>query len=160
MLGVKIIAVGKLREKHYIDACKEYVKRLSRFYKLEIVEIPERRLADAPAQAEIDAALFEEGKAVLRLVPSAALFIAMCVEGVEYGSEGFAELIQKAAERGKSRLCFVIGSSYGLHDSVKNAADLRVSMSKMTLPHHLARVVLLEQLYRAGSMNSGGKYHK
>lgn len=160
MLGVKLIAVGRLRERHYIDACAEYVKRLSRFYKLEVMEIPEHRLGDTPSEAEIDTALLDEGKAVLAAVSSGTLLITLCVEGAEYDSEGFAELLRSAAEQGRSRICFVIGGSYGLHDNVKRSADLRLSLSRMTLPHHLARVVLLEQLYRAGVINSGGKYHK
>jgi 23S rRNA (pseudouridine1915-N3)-methyltransferase len=160
VLSIKIIAVGRLREKHYIDACNEYIRRMGAYYKTELVEVSENRLGAAPGPGEIQAALLAEGKVVLDLVPPQSLIVAMCVEGREYSSEGFAEMIKTAAIDGRSRICFIIGSSYGLHDTVKAAADLRMSMSKMTLPHHLARVVLLEQLYRAGNIISGGKYNK
>ena len=160
MQKVSIICVGKMKEKFYIEAAAEYSKRLSRFCKLEIVELPEDRLPDDPSQAQIDAALAKEAEAIRAKLPSGAMIVAMCVEGKTRSSEELAALMEQSANQGASHIVFLIGGSFGLHPSVKALAAVKLSMSPMTFPHHLARVMLLEQIYRAYQINAGSKYHK
>ena len=160
MLNVKLICVGKMREKFYIDAFAEYAKRLQAYCRLELLEIAEQRLGDRPSEKEIAAALEREGQEILKAVPPDAYLTALCVEGKQMPSEGMAELIAARENSGRPKLCFAIGSSYGLSPSVKARADRKLSMSQMTFPHHLARVMLAEQLYRGFKINEGSKYHK
>ena len=160
MLAVKLICVGKMRERFYTEAFAEYQKRLQSLCRLELVEIAEQRLGDAPSPREIAAALEKEGAEILKAIPADAYTVALCVEGEQMPSEGMAELIRARENSGKPKLCFVIGGSYGLSETVKNRADLRLSMSKMTFPHHLARVMLAEQLYRGYKIREGSCYHK
>ena len=148
MLRVQLICVGKLKERFYIDACDEYDKRLQRYCALERVELPE--------SGDVE----RDGAAVLGKIPPGGYVIALCVEGKPFSSEELASLLSELALQGRSRVTFVIGGSDGLSDAVKNAADLRLSMSRMTFPHHLARVMVLEQIYRAFTILGGGKYHK
>jgi len=149
-----------MREKFYIDAFSEYTKRLGAYCRFECIEPAEVRLPDKPSQAEIDAALSKEAAEILRLIPADAYVTAMCVEGKQLPSEAVAELISSRENSGKPRLCFIIGGSYGLSEQVKKRADLKLSMSKMTFPHHLARVMLAEQLYRGFKIREGSRYHK
>lgn len=160
MQKVTIICVGKLKEKFYADAVSEYVKRLSRFCKLEILELAEERLPDDPSQAQIDAALQKESDAIRAKLPAGAHVIAMCVEGKEHSSEELARLMAESANRGESHLVFLIGGSFGMHPSIKAQAAVKLSMSPMTFPHHLLRVMLLEQIYRGYQINAGTRYHK
>ena len=160
MQKVSIICVGKMKEKFYIDAAAEYVKRLSRFCKLEIVELPEDRLPDDPSQAQIDAALAKEAESIRSKLPASCYIIAMCVEGKTRSSEELARLMDESIHQGGSHLVFLIGGSFGLHPSIKALASFKLSMSPMTFPHHLARVMLLEQIYRGYQINTGSKYHK
>jgi 23S rRNA (pseudouridine1915-N3)-methyltransferase len=160
MQKVSVLCVGKLKEKFYADAVAEYSKRLSRYCKLEIVELPEERLPEDPSPAQIDAALAREAEAIRGKLPASATLIALCVEGKERSSPELARLLADCANRGESQLAFLIGGSFGLHPSIKSQAVERLSMSLMTFPHHLARVMLLEQIYRAYQINSGTKYHK
>ncbi len=160
MLNVKLICVGKMREKFYIDAFEEYRKRLQTYCRLELVEITEQRLSDRPAEKEITAALEREGQEILKAVPADAYLVALCVEGKQMPSEGMAELIAARENSGKPKLCFVIGGSFGLSPTVKSRADRKLSMSQMTFPHHLARVMLIEQVYRGFKINEGSQYHK
>ena len=160
MLNVKLICVGKMREKFYIDAFAEYAKRLQAYCRLELLEIAEQRLGDRPSEKEIAAALEREGQEILKAVPPDAYLTALCVEGKQMPSEGMAELIAARENSGRPKLCFVIGGSYGLSPSVKARADRKLSMSQMTFPHHLARVMLAEQLYRGFKINEGSIYHK
>lgn len=161
MLNIRIISVGKLKERFYIDAANEYIKRLAGYCKTETVEIPEYRLpTERAARAQIESALEKECAAINGKLPDGALTIALCVEGRELDSPGLAEVLSECAGSGASRLCFIIGGSFGLHENVKDRADIKLSLSKMTFPHNLARVVLLEQLYRAFKIIEGGKYHK
>lgn len=160
MQKVTIICTGKLKEKFYLDAAAEYAKRLSRFCTLTILELPEERLPESPSPAQIEAALAREADAVRAELPAGCLLIAMCVEGQERSSEALARYLAEAAARGAGHIVFLIGSSYGMHPSLKQQADLRLSMSPMTFPHHLLRVMLLEQIYRAYQINAGSKYHK
>ena len=160
MQKVTIICTGKLKEKFYLDAAAEYAKRLSRFCTLTILELPEERLPESPSPAQIEAALAREADAVRAKLPAGCLLIAMCVEGQERSSEALARYLAEAAARGAGHIVFLIGSSYGMHHSLKQQADLRLSMSPMTFPHHLLRVMLLEQIYRAYQINAGSNYHK
>lgn len=160
MLGVKIICVGKMKENHYISALAEYEKRLKPYCRLEIEELAEQRLTDSPSRAEIEAALEREAHLIQKKLQGVSFVVAMCVEGRQLSSEELSALMQDCAARGKSRAAFVVGGSFGLHESVKRGADLCLSMSKMTFPHHLARVMLAEQIYRAAMIQSGTKYHK
>jgi 23S rRNA (pseudouridine1915-N3)-methyltransferase len=160
MQKVSIICVGKMKEKFYIEAAAEYVKRLSRFCKLEIIELPEDRLPDDPSQAQIDAALAKEAEAIKGKLPASCYIVAMCVEGKTRSSEELARLMEDSVHQGGSHLVFLIGGSFGLHPSVKALASFKLSMSPMTFPHHLARVMLLEQIYRGYQINNGSKYHK
>ena len=139
MQKVTILCTGKLKEKFYLDAVAEYVKRLNRFCKLEIIELPEERLPEDPSPAQIEAALSKEADAVRAKLPNGCLVIAMCVEGRERSSEELARY---------------------LAESLKKEAKVRLSMSPMTFPHHLLRVMLLEQIYRAYQINAGSRYHK
>ena len=160
MLNVKLICVGKMREKFYIDAFEEYRKRLQAYCRPELLEIPEQRLGERPAEKEISAALAREGQEILKAVPADAYLVALCVEGRQMPSEGMAALIRERENSGRPRLCFVIGGSFGLAEAVKQRADRRLSMSEMTFPHHLARVILIEQVYRGFKINEGSQYHK
>jgi len=160
MISVKVICVGRLKEPFYTDAASEYAKRLGGYCKLDIIEIPEHRLPDKPSDTQIILALEKESEAVCSRIPAGHLIVALCVEGKEMDSFELAGFLADSAGHGASRLCFIIGGSHGLHISIKDRADFILSMSKMTFPHNLARVMVLEQLYRAFSINEGGKYHK
>ncbi|MBO4407054.1 MAG: 23S rRNA (pseudouridine(1915)-N(3))-methyltransferase RlmH [Clostridia bacterium] len=151
MIGISVVAVGRLKENFYEEACREYEKRLKGFCRLEIVELKEET---GPKKLEKEADL------ILAAIPKGSRVVALCVEGRLLSSEKLAETIMDTALGGESRIAFLIGSSDGLSDRVKSAADDRISLSPMTFPHHLARVMLLEQIYRAFSIASGGKYHK
>ena len=160
MLSVYLICVGKLKEKFYQEACAEYIKRLSPYCRLTLVELPEEKLPQDPSQAQIDAALAREADAIRAKLPPRCGLVALCVEGKPRSSEELAGLFTDWMNRGESHLVFLIGGSFGLHPSIKAEAGLRLSMSPMTFPHHLARVMLLEQLYRAFKIREGSSYHK
>lgn len=160
MQKVTLICVGKLKEKFYAQATAEYAKRLSRFCKLEIVELPESRLSDSPSPAEISQALTAEAALIEAKLTKGSALVAMCIEGEELSSPQLAEKMRQFAVSGVSNLTFLIGGSVGLSPAIKAQADFRLSMSPMTFPHHLARVMLLEQIYRAYQINAGTKYHK
>ena len=157
MQTITLIALGKLNADYYAKAAAEYAKRLSAYCRLNIVELPEEPIAEKNASpAVIGKALEKEARAILTAVPKGSSL----VEGKQKTSEELAAYLDERAGSGAGDVAFVIGSSHGLADSVKQTASLRLSMSKMTFPHQLARVMLLEQLYRAFSINHGGKYHK
>lgn len=158
MLTVKILCVGTLKEKYWRDACEEYRKRLSAHCRFSIVELPEARLEKNPSEALIQKALEEEGNRILQAAGSGAV-IPLCIEGELMSSEKLSRYLEKAAVGGESCLNFVIGSSHGLADSVKQRGK-GISMSPMTFPHQLARVMLCEQIYRAFQISAGTKYHK
>ena len=160
MQKVTLICVGKMKERFYAEAAAEYVKRLSRYCKLTVMELPEERLPENPSPAEIERALAREAEAIRAKLPREAAVTALCIEGETRSSEELAALLGSWGSRGEKALAFVIGGSYGLHPTVKAAARLRLSMSPMTFPHHLARVMLLEQIYRGFQILEGGKYHK
>ncbi len=159
MLDVTLICVGKLKERFYAEACREYIKRLGAYCGITVLELPEERKSASPSRAEIDACLAREAEAVRRAVPKGAAVIALCVEGREQSSDEFSRTLA-ALSQTYSKLALVIGGSDGMAESLKREANLRLSMSPMTFPHHLARVMVLEQLYRAFSIMNGGRYHK
>lgn len=159
MMKIELVVMGKLREKYLSEAADEYIKRLSRFCDLKIKEIQPEYLPDSPSDAQIDAALLKEAAKIEKAISKDSEIIALCVEGKQLSSEEFAETVGDNENRGRP-LCFVIGSSYGLHGSIKEKAAIRLSLSKMTFPHALFRVILLEQIYRAFRINEGGTYHK
>ena len=160
MLSVRLICVGKLGEKFWAEAVKEYAKRLAAYCKLEIVELPEQRLPQEPSAGEIAQALDKGAALIGARIPQGAAVIALCVEGKPMSSEQLADYLGKLTVSGTSRVCLLIGGSCGLSGRVKQRAVMRLSMSPMTFPHHLARVMVLEQLYRALNIAAGGKYHK
>lgn len=160
MLGIKIICVGRLKEKFYADAAEEYLKRLRPYCKAEIEELAEAKRSANCYPADTEAALLREAEAIIAKIPKGARVFSMCVEGDAVDSVAFSELIAAASVGGASKICFIIGGSDGLHESVKRLADKRISVSPMTFPHHLFRVMLLEQLYRAFKIAEGGTYHK
>lgn len=152
MLSIRLICVGKLKEKFYLEACREYEKRLGTLCRLEILQLDEE--PDRPG------ALAKEAEKIRAAIPPGSYVIAMCIEGEALSSEGLAERLRRLQNSGVSRLCILIGSSRGLDEGLKGEAALRLSMSPMTFPHHLARVMVLEQVYRGLSILAGSKYHK
>jgi len=157
MQAVTIIAVGKLKERAYSDLCAEYLRRLSPFYAASIQELPEERLPDNPSDAQIRAALQTEAARIRKAIPNSAYKIALCVEGKSLSSVDFS---QKLSAVTAPSVVFLIGGSNGLDEALKKECDLRVSFSAMTFPHHLFRVMLLEQVYRSCMIQAGKKYHK
>ena len=160
MQRVTVLCVGKLKEKFYIDAAAEYVKRLQRHCKLELIELPEQRLPDDPSPAEIQKALRAEGDAIREKLPKGGAVIALCIEGNPCSSQELSRRMADLAVQGKTQLTFLIGGSVGLDEDLKRRADWRLSLSPMTFPHHMARIMLLEQIYRAYQIADGTKYHK
>ena len=159
-MKITLLTVGKIKETYLEAGIKEYVKRLSRYCKLELIELPEQRLPESPSPAEIARALSREAEAIRAKLPPGAALAALCIEGKLHSSEELAGLLETWGGRGEKCLAFVIGGSFGLDEGLKREARVRLSMSPMTFPHHLARVMLLEQLYRGFQINEGGKYHK
>lgn len=160
MLSIRLVCVGKLREQFFVDAFNEYSKRLSAYCKFECAELNETKLGSSPSDKEIAAALDKEAADIERALGKDAYVIAMCVEGMQLKSEDLAQRISSLAVAGRGRICFVIGGSFGISPRIKKRADMRLSMSEMTFPHHLARVMLAEQIYRAFKISEGSKYHK
>ena len=159
MLNVKFITLGTLKEAYLRDAAAEYEKRLGAFCRFELVQLKEERLSDDPSESEIKNALSKESEKILALIPARAYVVAMCVEGKQLTSPELAEKLEEISAR-TSDVCFIIGSSFGLADAVKQRADLRLSVSKLTFPHQLMRVILLETVYRAFNIQKGTRYHK
>ena len=160
MQNIDLICIGKMNAKYFAEGVAEYQKRLAAFAAFRIIELPEERLPEDPSPAQIEAALSKEADAVRAKLPNGCLVIAMCVEGRERSSEELARYLADSAAQGASHIVFLIGSSFGMHESLKRQAALRLSMSPMTFPHHLLRVMLLEQIYRAYQINAGSRYHK
>jgi len=159
MQRVTVLCVGKLKEKFYTDAAAEYVKRLQRYCKLDVVELPEYRLPEEPSPAEIQKALQTEGAAIRERLPKGGAVVALCIEGKPCSSEELSRRIIDFGVQGKTQITFLIGGSVGLDEGIKKQADW-LSMSPMTFPHHMARIMLLEQIYRAYQIAAGTKYHK
>ncbi len=160
MADITLLCLGKLKEKFYISAAQEYAKRLGAYGKFQIMELPEVRLPENPSPAEILAGLEKEAETVFAKIPKGAWLCVLTPEGTLLSSEALAQKMAQVKLSGKSSLCFLIGSSFGMSPRVKEAADYKLSMSPMTFPHHLARVMVLEQIYRAEAIQAGSKYHK
>ena len=160
MFAITLIAMGKLKEKFYLSAAAEYEKRLKGYCQFQILELPEVRLPDDPSPSEISAGLEKEADLILSKIPKNAWLCTLTPEGKLVSSESLAQTLTNVKLSGKSHACFLIGSSFGMADRIKAKADLKLSMSPMTFPHHLARIMVLEQLYRAETIQAGSKYHK
>ena len=160
MFSVQLICMGKLKEKFYLSAAAEYEKRMKGYCQFQLLELPEVRLPDDPSPAQIAAGLEKEADMILSKIPKGAWFCVLTPEGKLLSSERLAEKIAEVKVSGKSCACFLIGSSFGIAPRIKELADFKLSMSPMTFPHHLARIMVLEQLYRAESIQAGSKYHK
>ena len=160
MMNVTIIALGKLKEKYMQAFSKEYEKRLSAFCKLQIVELSPKALSEKPSEAEIHNALEEEAKQIRSKIPQNSYVFSMCIEGKQMTSPEFSQKLSNVALEGKSNVVFILGSSFGLSEALKKESHFKFSMTKMTFPHQMARVLLLEQIYRAFQIANGGKYHK
>lgn len=160
MLSVNIICIGKLKEKYLQMACDEYIKRLGAFCKIKIIELNEYKVPSNPSQSHIDKCILSEGELILSKINSSSYNITMCIEGKMLSSENLAEKFNDISLNGKSEVNLIIGGSFGLSDEVKQKSNFKLSMSPMTFPHQLARVMLLEQVYRAFQINNNGKYHK
>lgn len=160
MFDITLIAMGKLKEKFYINAAAEYEKRLKGFCDFKLLELPEVRLPDNPSSSEIAAGLDKEADLILSKIPKGSWFCILTPEGKLLSSEDLAKKICTVKNTGKSSICFLIGSSFGIAQRIKDKADFKLSMSPMTFPHHLARIMVLEQIYRAESIQAGTKYHK
>lgn len=160
MFEITLITVGKLKEKFYLSAADEYKKRLGGYCKFNLIELPETKLPNNPSPAEINAGLEKEAEQIFSKIPKGAWFCVFTPEGKLLSSDALAEKIAEIKLSSKSSACFFIGSSFGIAPRVKNTADFKLSMSPMTFPHHLARIMVLEQLYRAEAIQAGSKYHK
>ena len=160
MQKITVLCVGKLKEKFYLDAVAEYSKRLQRYCRLELVELPESRLPEDPSPGQIKQALQAEAEAIRGKLPKGGAVVAMCIEGGACSSVEMSRKMQQLAVSGQTQITFLIGGSVGLAEELKQQADWRLSMSAMTFPHHLARVMLLEQIYRAFQIQQGTQYHK
>lgn len=160
MLSVNVVCIGKLKEKYLQMASAEYQKRLGAFCKLQVLELPEYKLPSNPSEAQIQKAIQQEGHAILAVLDKApGVCLPLCIEGSTQSSEQLAQSFMEYAVNGNSTVYLVIGGSFGLSEEVK-ARGKRLSMSPMTFPHQLARIMLLEQIYRAFQINQNGKYHK
>lgn len=159
-MNINLVAVGNIKEKYFIDAINEYKKRLSSYANLKIWEIGEYKLPNNPGDSQISEGLEKEGELILNKIPEKSFVIALCVEGKGFSSEEFSDKISECMINGYSDISFVIGGSYGLSEKVKSTANLRLSFSKMTFPHQLMRVILLEQVYRGFRILKNESYHK
>ena len=159
-MAVTIICVGKLREKYFSDAAEEYMKRLKRIMPVSVIELPDEPEPAQPSDKLNEAVMKREGEKILAKIGQYDHVIAMCIDGKQYESTELADKMSSLFTQGKSNITFLIGGSLGLHPDVLKRANERMSMSKMTFPHQLARVMLLEQLFRAAKINAGERYHK
>lgn len=159
MIKITVIALSSLKEKYLREAAAEYVKRLCVYCDLKIIELAPVRLPEKASSAEIEAALSREAELIIKKIPEGNYVIPLCIEGKQLSSEDFSMMMSQQMNMGRG-VTFIIGSSCGLAESIKRRADLKLSFSKMTFPHQLFRVMLLEQIYRAFKISSGGAYHK
>lgn len=160
MFDITLICMGKLKEKFYLNAAAEYEKRLKGYCSFHLIELPELRLPDEPSPADISAGLDKEADMIISKIPKGSWFCIFTPEGKLLSSPDLAQKLKDVKLSGKSSACFLIGSSFGIASKIKKIADFKLSMSPMTFPHHLARIMVMEQLYRAESIQAGSKYHK
>jgi len=157
---IRVVCIGKLKEKYWTEAVSEYSKRLGRYCDLEILQLKESRLADKASRADEQNVIYEEGQTILKNIKEGSYVITLEIRGKELSSEGLAEKVQQLQLEGKSDITFVIGGSLGLSPEVSKRADFKLSFSKMTFPHQMMRVILLEQIYRAFKIIKNETYHK
>lgn len=160
MINIQLIVLGKLKEKYMKDFASEYEKRLSGYCKLTVTELEPVKLSDNPSEQEIKNALNKETQMIKGKIPKNSYVFSMCIEGKQMSSEELSKKLEDIALTGKNNITFIIGSSFGLSDEIKQVSNYKFSMSKMTFPHKLARIMLTEQIYRAMSITNNGKYHK
>lgn len=160
MINVQLIVLGKLKEKYMKDFAAEYEKRLLGYCKLNVVELEPVKLSDNPSEQEIKNALNKETQMIKAKIAKNSYVFSMCIEGKQMSSEELSKKLEDIALSGKNNITFIIGSSFGLSQEIKQMSDYKFSMSKMTFPHKLARIMLTEQIYRAMSITNNGKYHK
>ena len=160
MQKITLISVGRLKEEFFKAAEKEYAKRLGGFCDLKIIEVNQKQLPSNPSDGQIEAALSLEADEIISKIPKGSEIITLCIEGKLYSSEELSQVIENNANMGSGNITFIIGGSFGLSETVKAKSKIRLSMSKMTFPHRLARIMLLEQIYRAFQIGAGTKYHK
>lgn len=159
-MNIDIICVGKLKEKYFTDGVNEYKKRLSRFCKINIIEVPDLKIPENASEKQIAELLIKEGEGIFRCVKNNAYVIALCVEANQMSSEEFAKTLKTLMDNSVSDIAFIIGGSMGLSEEVKKRANLKLGISQMTLPHQMARLVLIEQIYRAFKILNNETYHK
>lgn len=159
-MKIKVVTVGKLKEKYLKDGIAEYSKRISRFAKLEMIELADEKTLDKASESENQKILEIEGQRILSKVGDRDFVIVLAIEGKTFSSEEFSKQLEEASIKGFSTLTFIIGGSLGLSSSVKNRANISVSFGRLTLPHQLMRLVLVEQIYRAFTIQQGSPYHK
>ena len=160
MFDITLICMGRLKEKFYLSAAAEYEKRLKGYCNFKLIELPEVRLPDEPSAAEISAGLDKEAESITAKIPKGSWFCIFTPEGKLLSSPELADKLKDVKLSGKSSVCFLIGSSFGISQKIKQIADFKLSMSPMTFPHHLARIMVMEQIYRAEAIQAGSKYHK
>ena len=160
MFDITLITLGKLKEPYYLSAAAEYDKRMIGYCTFRLLELPEYRLPEDPSPAEIATGLEKEAEQILSKIPKGAWFCVLTPEGKTLSSEAFAQKLKEVKLSGKSSACFLIGSSFGMAQRIKDKADFKLSMGPMTFPHHQARIMVLEQLYRAAAIQAGSKYLK
>ena len=159
-MKITILSVGKVKEKFYRDAILEFSKRLSRYCKLEIIEVADEKTQEDASETEIKIVKEKEGERLLKNIKDDAFVVCLCIDGKQLDSEELSQKIEKLGVQGTSHICFIIGGSLGLSDEVVKRADFKLSFSKMTFPHQLMRVILLEQIYRAYRIMNNEPYHK
>ena len=160
MININFIVLGKLKEKYMKEFSAEYEKRISGYCKLTVTELEPVKLSDNPSEQEIKNALAKETQMIKAKIPKNSFVFSMCIEGKQMSSEELSKKPEDIALSGKNNITFIIGSSFGLSDEIKQMSDYKFSMSKMTFPHKLARIMLIEQVYRALSITNNAKYHK
>lgn len=160
MITVELIVLGNLKERFLNDGCNEYIKRLGRYCKIKITELSECAIGDRPSDREIEICLKKEADQINKKLSAGSKKIVLCIEGIQKSSEQLASYIKNEAVGGVSHIQLIVGSSHGLSEKIKKTADLKLSISQMTFPHQLMRLILLEQIYRAFSINANSKYHK
>ncbi|MBR6776916.1 MAG: 23S rRNA (pseudouridine(1915)-N(3))-methyltransferase RlmH [Clostridia bacterium] len=159
MQKITVIAVGSDKEKYFTEAAKEYEKRLSRYAKTEVIVLKDEPIPDDPSEKEMQTVLAKEGQKILAAMPDGCLKVALCVEGKQLSSPELAKMLENAANTYPG-VVFIIGGSLGIDQKIKDMCDVRLSFSKLTFPHRLMRVILMEALYRAKTIERGEKYHK
>jgi len=159
-MNITIISVGKLKEKYLKQGIDEYMKRLRTYANVKLIEVPDEKAPETLSDAEMEAVKDKEGERILAKIPADTYVITLEIEGKQLSSEQLASQLDQLATHGKSKIAFVIGGSLGLAEAVLKRSDFALSFSKMTLPHQLMRLVLLEQVYRAFRINRGEPYHK